>query len=96
MALLSCLRCTTRFAVGLLHCPHCLSEDFEEADVAKNTVSGGASYPQEASAAEPQAPAVTEAPAADQEEPSAEVAAETADPDPAPKDKAAKPAPSLT
>lgn len=96
MALLSCLRCATRFAVGLLHCPHCLSEDFEEADVPKNTTWGGASYPQEPGAAEPQVPVVPEVPAAEPEEPAAEVSAETPDPDPAPKDKAAKPAPTLT
>lgn len=45
MALLECLHCLTKFAVGLLHCPHCLSEEFQEADVPKITVSGGASHP---------------------------------------------------
>lgn len=47
MALLFCLRCATRFAVGLLACPHCHSEDFEEADVPKITVSGGVSHPED-------------------------------------------------
>ena len=47
MALLSCLRCLTRFAVGLEHCPHCLSEDFEEADVPKITTSAGPSHPED-------------------------------------------------
>jgi len=50
MALLSCLRCTTRFAVGLLRCPHCLSSSFEEADVPKITTSGGASHPEDLAA----------------------------------------------
>jgi len=56
MSLLSCLRCATKFAVGLLHCPQCLSEDFEEADVPKIT-SAGVSYPEEAAAVEPEAAA---------------------------------------
>ena len=50
MALLECLRCTTRFAVGLLHCPHCLSEEFQEADLPKITVGGGASHPEDLAA----------------------------------------------
>ena len=85
MSLLSCLRCATRFAVGLLHCPHCLSEEFTEADVPKNTTWGGASYPDEATAApvEPEAPA----PAAEVvtgAEPPAEPEAEGAPVKPAP------------
>ena len=91
MSLLSCLKCATKFAVGLSWCPHCLSEDFEEADVPKNTVGGGASYPQEAAAApvEPEAAA-----------PAAEVVTEPATPEPPadPEAEAApvKPAPSLS
>jgi hypothetical protein len=62
MSLLSCLKCATKFAVGLLHCPHCLSEDFEEADgVGKITVSGGASLPDKT----PSVPAGSDAPAAE-------------------------------
>jgi len=61
MSLLSCLRCATKFAVGLLHCPHCLSEDFEEDGVGKITVAGGASLPDKT----PSVPAGSEAPAAE-------------------------------
>jgi hypothetical protein len=45
VALLACLRCWCRFAVGLVSCPHCGSGEFEEADVPKITVSGGPSAP---------------------------------------------------
>ena len=91
MSLLSCLRCATKFAVGLSWCPHCLSEDFEEADVPKNTVGGGATYPQEAAAApvEPEA-AAPAAEVASQPEPPAEP--ETPAPEPGP----VKAAPSLS
>jgi hypothetical protein len=61
MSLLSCLRCATKFAVGLLHCPHCLSEDFEEDGVGKITVAGGASLPDKT----PSVPPAPEAPAAE-------------------------------
>jgi len=64
MALLECLKCATRFAVGLLHCPHCLSEDFQEADVPKITVSGGVSHPEDLFAASALPGAVPVAPAA--------------------------------
>lgn len=47
MALLACLSCATKFAVGLLRCPHCSSTDFEEADLPKITVSGGVSHPED-------------------------------------------------
>lgn len=45
MALRVCQRCTTRFAVGLLACPHCRStEHYEEGSVMpKITVHGGPS-----------------------------------------------------
>ncbi len=45
MALLACLGCSTRFAVGLSRCPHCQSEDFEEDNgmSPKITVHGGPS-----------------------------------------------------
>ena len=74
MSLLSCLRCATKFAVGLLHCPHCLSEDFEEDGVGKITVAGGASLPHkgapvpaEPEAVAPAAEVVTEPPAPEPE-----------------------------
>lgn len=62
MALLACLGCGCRFAVGLEWCPQCGSEEFEEADVPKIT-SAGVSYPQEPGAGEPavEAPAAVEA-----------------------------------
>ena len=95
MALLECLRCATRFAVGLLHCPHCLSEEFQEADVPKITTGGGVSHPADhpadgSPAAEaPAVPAEPEVAA-----PAAEVVTEPApepepEPEPAPKAKAA-------
>ena len=84
MSLLSCLRCATRFAVGLLHCPHCLSEEFEEDGVPKNTTWGGASYPAEAAAGSGEPEAVA---------PAAEVVTEPEPaPEPEPKPKA-KPEP---
>ena len=98
MSLLSCLKCATLFAVGLLHCPHCLSEDFEEADVPKITYAGP-SHPEDHS---PDGPPAQEAPAAPVEPEAAVPAAEVApEPEPAPEpdpEPAAKPkaAPSLS
>jgi hypothetical protein len=45
MALLACLDCSTRFAVGLSRCPHCQSTNYEEdgAMSPKITVHGGPS-----------------------------------------------------
>jgi hypothetical protein len=84
MALLSCLQCLCRFAVGLVSCPHCGSEEFEEADVPKITVSGGPSAP-----AGPEPEAV---PAAAGSEPAPEVA-----PEPVPEPEASlEPAPTLS
>lgn len=85
MSLLSCLRCATKFAVGLLGCPHCSSEEFEEADVPKIT-SGGVSYPQEPEAGGVEVEASAAVEAAEPE------AVPVAAPEPAP---AAKAAPSL-
>ena len=89
MSLLSCLKCTTRFAVGLVHCPHCWSEDFEEADgVGKITVAGGASFPEKAPAAAVESEVAV---------PAAEVVTEPAPPEPEPEpEPEAKPAPSLS
>lgn len=47
MALLACLGCGTRFAVGLEACPHCGSEDFEEDGLPKIT-NAGVSFPEPA------------------------------------------------
>jgi hypothetical protein len=45
MALWTCRKCTTQFAVGLPHCPHCTGTDIEkdEDGMPKNTVHGGTS-----------------------------------------------------
>jgi Zn-finger nucleic acid-binding protein len=45
MALWTCRRCTTQFAVGLPYCPHCTGTDIDRGDdgMAKITVHGGAS-----------------------------------------------------
>ena len=32
MSVWTCLKCTTRYAVGLLKCPHCESRDYVEGD----------------------------------------------------------------
>ena len=100
MSLLACLRCATRFAVGLLHCPHCLSEDFEEDGVPKITTGGGVSHAWDHPADGSPAP---EAPAAPVEPevvaPAAEVVTEPAPPEPEPEPEPApepKAAPSLS
>jgi len=36
MSLWTCLKCTTRYAVGLLQCPHCESPDYVEGDAVAN------------------------------------------------------------
>jgi hypothetical protein len=102
MALLSCLRCGTKFAVGLLACPHCLSEEFEEDGVPKITVSGGVSHPEDLAAVSGLSGLVPPQSAVTAEPEPAAAAAEpgsgpepAAEPAPAPK-AAAKAAPSLS
>jgi hypothetical protein len=45
MALWTCRKCTTQFAVGLPYCPHCTGTDIDTGDdeMAKITVHGGPS-----------------------------------------------------
>ena len=109
MSLLACLRCATRFAVGLVHCPHCWSEDFEEAGVPKITTGGGVSHawdhpadgsPAPAAAAAvvpevavPAAEVVTPEPVSEPEPAVEEPSAPEPEAAPAPK---AKPAPTLS
>jgi hypothetical protein len=93
MALLSCLRCTTKFATGLLRCPHCLSEKFEEDGVPKITTSGGASHPEDLAAVSglPVPPAAEPAPVA----PAAGVVSPPPAPEPAEPEVAAGPEPAV-
>ena len=101
---MSCLRCGSLFAVGAERCPQCWSEDFEEADVPKITVAGGATHPEDLAAVSglpgvvPSAaagPVESEAPALAAEvvtEPAPAPESEpepVAEPEPAPKAKAA-------
>lgn len=45
MSLNVCARCTTRFAIGVEHCPQCGNADYyEEGSVAKISRLGGATY----------------------------------------------------
>lgn len=110
MALRLCLACGTRFAVGLLTCPHCQSDEHEEADVPKITTGGGASHPEDLAAVSalpfppapvvPAEPEVPVPPAEPVKAPEAEpVTPDEPEPDPAPKAAAkakAAPGPSLT
>lgn len=104
MALRLCLACGTRFAVGLLTCPHCQSDEHEEADVPKITTGGGASHPEDLAAVSalpfPPAPVVPAEPEVPVPAPEPVKAPEPETPDepepePAPKAKA-RTAPSLT
>lgn len=104
MALRLCLACGTRFAVGLLTCPHCQSDEHEEADVPKITTGGGASHPEDLAAVSalpfPPAPVVPAEPEVPVPSPEPVKAPEPETPDepepePAPKAKA-RTAPSLT
>ena len=102
MSLLSCLRCATRFAVGLVACPHCLSEDFEEDGVPKITTGGGVSHAWDHPADGSPAPAAASAVESEVVAPAAEVVTEPA-PEPEPEvpaepepEPAPKAAPSLS
>lgn len=45
MSLNVCVHCTTKFAIGVAHCPQCGNADYhEEGSVAKISRHGGASY----------------------------------------------------
>ncbi len=108
MALRLCLACGTRFAVGLLTCPHCQSDEHEEADVPKITTGGGASHPEDLAAvsalpfppapvvpAEPEVPVPAPEPVKAPEPVTPDEPEPEPEPEPAPKAKA-RTAPSLT
>ena len=78
MSLNVCAHCTTRFAIGLEHCPQCGNADYhEEGAVAKISRHGGATYVGDAPVEEP-ALAVEEP---TEEEPAEEPADELEEPE---------------